>query len=322
MKRYVPLAIACLLFVFLPAVVGGATLNLFVFAFITLIMAIGLSLLFGYGGQISLGQAGFYGIGAYVSAYMAVKLHLSPFVGLVLATLAPATLAYLIGRPILRLKGYYLAMVTAGLGLILHTAFVELEDLTGGYSGIPNIPPFRVASHALRSGMEAYYAVGGCAIVFLFIALRIVDTAYGRAMRTMRESEQAALSVGINVSELKAQIFALSAGMSGFAGALYAHYVGFISPETFTLDTSINLLLALMIGGVSSVWGATIGALILTFLPEWFHSLQNAYGLVLGLFVVVLLTVEPRGLIGLLARAHVATGPSPAKQVNVAFRHG
>lgn len=301
-RRHTPLVVAGLILLVLPFLVGGATLNLFVFGFINLIVAIGLSVLFGFGGQVSLGQAGFYGLGAYVSAYLSTKLQLSPFIGLVAGTLLPAGLAFLIGRPILRLKGYYLAVVTAGLGLILHTAFVELEDLTGGYSGIPNIPPFRIGAHSLRSGIEAYFMAGGCALMFLVLALRIVDAPYGRAMRTMRESEHAALSVGINVPALKTEIFAISAGMSGFAGSIYAHYVGYISPDSFTLDVSINLLLALMIGGLSSIWGATLGALILTFLPQWLHELQNAYGLVLGALVIVLLTLEPGGLLGLIER--------------------
>jgi branched-chain amino acid transport system permease protein len=322
MKRYMPMAIAGLFLLSFPALTGEATLNLFVFGLITLITVLGLSLLFGYGGQISLGQAGFYGLGAYVSAYISTKLNLSPFIGLAAATAVPALLAYAIGRPILRLKGYYLAMVTAGIGIILHTAFVELEGFTGGYSGIPNIPPFRIGTLTFRDGLEAYYGVGACAVVFLAFALRIVNTPYGRAMRTMRESENAARSVGIDVAELKAQIFALSAGMSGFAGSLYAHYVGYISPESFTIDVSINLLLALMVGGVSSVWGATIGALIITFLPEWLHALQNAYGLVLGVFVVVLLTFEPRGLIGLISDGLFAVRSKAANRPDKAVRHG
>jgi branched-chain amino acid transport system permease protein len=311
-QRYI-LPFLVLVLIVLPLAVSSATTNLFIFGFITMIMAIGLSLLFGFGGQISMGQAGFYGLGAYISAYLTVHLGFSPFLGLIFATAVPALVAYVIGRPILRLKGYYLAMVTAGLGLILHVAFVEWEPLTGGYSGIPGIPPFHIGPYALGSGTATYYAIGLCTLLILLLALKIVDTPYGRAMRTMRESEHAARSVGIDVTAMKTQIFALSAGLSGFAGSLYAHYVGYISPDSFTLDASINLLLALVIGGVSSVWGAAIGALILTFLPEWFSALQNAYGLILGIFVVVLLTIEPQGLVGLIKRFWNFVQPEPSE---------
>ena len=300
MPRHLPLLLCFAIWSVLPlAIATEGTLNLFVFSAINLILAVGLSLLFGYAGQISLGQAAFYGLGAYLSSWLATRLHVPPALGLVAATLIPAGIAYIIGRPILRLRGYYLAMVTAGIGLIAHTVFVEWESVTGGYSGITNIPPLAIGSLTAKSATAMYYVSGGFAFLILLIAMRIVDTAYGRAMRTMRESEAAAKSVGIAVSHLKAEVFALSAGVSGLAGSLYAHYASFISPESFTIDASVNLLLALVIGGVSSLWGAAIGAVLLTFMPEWFHQLQNAYGLVLGGLVIVLLTLEPHGLVGL-----------------------
>jgi branched-chain amino acid transport system permease protein len=270
-----------------------------VFASINLIQAIGLSLLFGYTGQISLGQAGFYGIGAYASSLAATRLGVPPAIGLVIATAAPAALAYLIGRPILRLKGYYLAMVTAGMGLILHTVFVEWDSLTGGYSGVVSIPPIALGPLRLNSPLAMYFAASALAGFLLWQAHRIVNTSYGGAMRTTRESEAAARSVGIDVAGLKAEVFAIAAGMSGLAGGLYAHYVGFVSPESFTLDVSINLLLALVIGGIGSLWGAAMGAVLLTFLPEWLHQLQNAYGLVFGALLILVLTIEPGGLFGL-----------------------
>ncbi len=278
----------------------GGTFNLFIFAFINLVLVLGLSLLFGYAGQISLGQAGFYGIGAYMAAIITVRGGLPPVLGIVAATLVPAVLGYMIGRPVLRLRGYYLAMVTAALGLILHAVFVEWVDVTGGYSGITGIPALAIGSLSARSPVVMYYLSGAVGFAVMLLAIRLVDTAYGRAMRTMRESEMAARSCGIPTARLKAEVFALSAGLSGLAGALYAQYVGFVSPESFTIDASINLLLALAVGGVGSLWGAAFGAFLLTFMPEWFHQLQNAYGLVLGALVVVMLTLEPRGLWGIL----------------------
>jgi branched-chain amino acid transport system permease protein len=301
--RHLIIPLVLLAWLLLPLVfTTDSTLGLMVFAAINLIQAIGLSLLFGFAGQISLGQAGFFGIGAYVSAIAATRLGVPPLLGMVAATIVPAILAYLVGRPILRLKGYYLAMVTAGLGLIVHTVFVEWESMTGGYSGVANIPPLSIGSFAFDTPRAIYYLASGCAILVFLLAYRMIATSYGRAMRTTRESETAARSVGIDVSRLKAEVFALSAALSGFSGALYAHYVGYISPDTFTIDASINLLLALVVGGINSLWGAAVGAILLTFLPEWLHQLQNAYGIVFGAIVIVLLTIEPGGLIGLAQR--------------------
>jgi len=297
------IALFALAWLVLPGLFApDSTLSLLVFAAINLLQAVGLSLLFGFAGQISLGQAGFYGIGAYVSSLLATSLGVPPLLGIIGAALAPALLAYVIGRPILRLRGYYLAMVTAGLGLILHTVFVEWEGLTGGYSGVAGIPPISLGACAFDTPLSMFYLTTVCAIVVLFLAHRMVKSSYGRAMRTTRESEAAARSVGIDVSRLKTEVFAVSAGLSGIAGALYAHYVGYISPETFTIDTSINLLLALVIGGVGSLWGAAIGAVLLTFLPEWLSQLQNAYGIVFGALVIILLTIEPDGIVGIVRR--------------------
>jgi branched-chain amino acid transport system permease protein len=303
LARYAPLAVAFAVWLVLPAFIATeGTLNLFVLSAINLILAVGLSLLFGFAGQISLGQAAFYGLGAYLSSFLATRHGVPPAIGVVVAVVVPAALAYAIGRPVLRLRGYYLAMVTAGIGLIAHTVFVEWESVTGGYSGITNIPPLAIGALKAKGATTMYYVAGAFAFLILLIGTRIVGTAYGRAMRTMRESEAAARSSGIAVSHLKAEVFALSAAVSGLAGALYAHYTSFVSPESFTIDASVNLLLALVVGGVTSLWGAAIGAVLLTFMPEWFHQLQSAYGLVLGALVVVLLTLEPRGLVGVAAR--------------------
>lgn len=302
--------LAVLLWLALPAVASGSTLNLVVFALITLLQAIGLSLLFGYGGQISLGQAGFYGIGAYVAAWLSTRTGLPVLLDVLLAVLVPAALGYGVGRPVLRLRGYTLAMVTAALGLILHTVFTEWSSVTGGYSGITGIPPLGIGTLTADSTSASYYVIGVVAFVVLWLAFRLVRTAYGLAMRTMRESEPAARSVGIDVPGLKAEVFGLSAGLSGLAGALYAHYVGYISPDSFTIDASVNLLLALVVGGIGSLWGAVLGAFLLTFLPQWLHSLQNAYGLVFGGLVIVLLIVEPGGLLGVFRRAIRAGAPA------------
>jgi branched-chain amino acid transport system permease protein len=299
------------------AISRASTLNLFVFAAINLIQAVGLSLLFGYAGQISLGQAGFYAIGAYVSSALSLRVGIPPVVGLAIATLAAAAVGYLVARPVLRLRGYYLAMVTAAFGIIVHTILVEWEPVTGGYSGLTGIPPIGLGIVSVDSPGRMFYLAGGVAILVFLAAMRLVRTAHARAMRTMRESEAAARSVGINLPALKSHVFAHAAGLSGLAGAIYAHYIGYISPESFGMDTSINLLIALVIGGVGSIWGAGIGAILLSVLPEWLHALKSAYGIVFGAIVVVLLTIEPGGLcalLGVLQRRSLPRGASVAEE--------
>jgi branched-chain amino acid transport system permease protein len=176
--------------------------------------------------------------------------------------------------------------------------------MTGGFSGLTGIPSMSLGGGlVIDSPRSMLFLVSACAIVVFALALRMVRTGYGRAMRSMRESEAAAQSVGINSAKLKSEVFALAAGLSALAGGLYAHYIGYISPDSFTIDASINLLIALVIGGVGSLWGAGIGAVLLSFLPEWLHALKSAYGIVFGALVIVLLTIEPGGVVGLLTRA-------------------
>jgi branched-chain amino acid transport system permease protein len=219
---------------------------------------------------------------------------------MLVGAVAAGAVGYLIGRPVLRLRGYYLAMVTAAFGLIVHDILVEWEEVTGGYSGLAGIPPINLGVVTIDSPRRMFYLAGTIAIIFFLLALRMVRTPYARAMQTMRESEAAARSVGVKIPKLKAEVFALAAGLSGLAGALYAHYLGYISPDSFTMDTSINLLLALVIGGGGSIWGAGIGAVLLSFLPEWLHVLKGAYGIAFGAIVIVLLTIEPGGLFAIL----------------------
>jgi len=311
MTRYAPIASATLIWLLLPLVITrSSTLDLFVFAAINLIQAVGLSLLFGYAGQISLGQAGFYAICAYVAAYLALHASLPPLIGTAVGTAFAGLLGYAIGRPVLRLRGYYLAMVTAAFGLIVHTVVSQWESVTGGFSGLPGIPAIGFGIIAIDSPRRMFYLAGGLAILVFVMAFRTVHTGYGRAMRTMRESESAARSVGIDIPKLKSEVFAIAASLSGLAGGLYAHYVGYISPDTFTIDASINLLIALVIGGVGSLWGAAIGAVLLTFLPEWLHALKSGYGIVFGALVIVLLTIEPGGVTALLSAARRRLAPS------------
>ena len=286
-----------------PAIAPKSDLNLLIFSAVNALVIVGLGLLLGYAGQISLGQAGFYAFGAYGSALLSLRLNLPVAVSIAVATVGSGLVGYILGRPILRLKGYYLAMATAALGLIIHTILVQWQSVTGGYSGIPGIPRLSLGPWVSESDRSAYYVVVGITIIVVMCCMRLIRTNYGRAMRTIRESEEAATSVGINVANVKAEVFALSTALAGLGGALYAHYVGYISPDSFTLTESVEFLLAMIIGGVGSLWGALAGAIVVTFLPNWLAAIGNAYGIIFGGLIVVILTVFPGGLVSILTGA-------------------
>jgi branched-chain amino acid transport system permease protein len=284
----------------LPYFMSPSETNLMVLICINVIAAVGLSLLFGYAGQISLAQAGIMGLGAYTSAILSTRAGLPFWLTLVCAGLVPGVLAYAIGRPILRLRGYYLAMATVAIGGILDTLFEQLNGLTGGFNGIVGIPSPSIGGWEFDQPGRYYYLALAAALLAVLFAWNLTRSRVGRAMRAIRETETGASVMGVNVPALKAGIFALSAVFAGLAGSLYAHYALFISPETFTVSQSVTLLLILAIGGVGSLGGAVIGAILLTMLPQWLRSFGEYDNVLYGALVVLVIMFLPTGIWGAL----------------------
>ena len=272
------------------------------FTGLSAMMAVGLNLLIGYAGQVSLGHAGFYGLGAYVSGVLGAKLGLSPWIGMPVAACATGILAYVVGIPTLKLKSYYLAMATLGIGIILHLAFVQLYWWTGGSSGLAGIPPWDVGPLHFTTDLAHYYLIWTFAGIALWLAWNLVNSAVGRALRAVGDSEVAASAMGVDAARAKRSVFVLSAVYASVAGSLYAHYITVISPEIFSFLASVVLILMVAIGGIGRFWGPVLGALLLTVLPEYLRVYGDYEVPLYGLALIVVMLFLPRGLAGLLER--------------------
>ena len=276
--------------------------DVLVFVAIHSIIATGLTLLLGFAGQISLGQAAFYGVGAYTSGLLTTKLGLSPWLGMPAGMALAGGLAYVVGMPALRLKGHYLAMATLGFGMILYIVFNEYVSLTGGPSGFGEIPQFNFFGLKLDTTLSFYYFAWSLAVLVLAVSLNIVKSRPGRALRAIHDSEIAAQAMGVDTAKAKLQIFVLSGMLGAMAGSLYAHFVSFINPPPFDIFFSLKVLMMVVIGGIGSVWGALIGAVIITFLPEWLAFLEDFDVLANGLILLVIVVFSPDGLAGIGGR--------------------
>lgn len=272
--------------------------TLLVFVGIYVIVCAGLSLIFGYAGQLSLTQAAFYGIGAYTSALLTTRLGLSFWVGLVVAGLLPGIVAVVIGAPILRLRHFYLAMATLAFGEIMVVVFVEEVRLTGGPTGIINVPAPVLLGLPLNTPGRYYYLVWTICVAVLGFSYNLIRSKFGRALRAISENEVAASAMGVNVAAMKSLMFVLSAVYAGLGGALYAHYISFVSPDTFSVSLSIVLVVMVAVGGVQSLWGAVLGAVFITVLPSLLGRYQQYAMLVYGLILVLVLMFMPAGIAG------------------------
>lgn len=282
----------------LPAMLRDTySVSVFVFVGIYCLITIGLSLLMGYAGQISIGHAAFYGIGAYTSGLLTTRLDWSPWLAIPAAIILAGILAALIGIPALRLTGHYLAMATLAFGVIVYVVFEAAVELTGGPSGFGQIPRLSIGSYVIRTDMQFYYLVWGLVVVALILALNIVHSRIGRALRSIHGSESAARSLGVNTALHKIQVFVLSACLAALAGSLYAHYVTFVSPTTFEFKFSVTLVTMVAVGGMSSLWGAMAGTVLLGILPEYLRGFDNYYLLIYGGILMVIMIFIPQGIL-------------------------
>jgi branched-chain amino acid transport system permease protein len=221
-------------------------------------------------------------------------------------------IALAIGIPSLHLQGYYLSMATLGFGIILHIVFVEMAWLTGGPSGLVGIPELSLFGLPLNNDRRYYYLVWLVVAVALVGSFRLVDSRLGRALRAIGADETAATLSGINTWAAKVQIFVIAAALASLAGSLYAHYITFLSPDSFGFMFSVDLLVMVVVGGTRSVWGGVIGAVLLTVLPEYLRVMKDYDVLVYGAVVIVMVMWAPAGVAGLAARAFARWQPAPA----------
>ncbi len=276
---------------------GGYLLNVLIFVGIHTMLAIGLNLLLGFAGQISLGHAAFFGLGAYFSGILTVTYGVNAWLAMLIAAFAVGTMAFLVGFPILKLKGHYLAMATLGLGIIIYIVFNEAVDFTGGPSGFSGIPNLSLGGLVFDSDFKNFYLIWSIALAVMLFSINLAHSRIGRALRAIHDSEVAARVMGINARFLKVQIFALSAVISAIAGSLYAHTMTFVSPASFGFNFSVELLTMVVIGGLGSIYGSFLGAAFLTLLPELLRTFQDYDIVVYGLLLILITMFMPGGLV-------------------------
>ena len=297
-KDFYPLLFVFLIIAIFPWLVGGNEyyISILIFLGINGIITMGLSLLMGYTGQISLGHAGFFGLGAYSSGILTTQYSIHPLAAFLAGIFLSAIIAFLVGKPTLRLKGHYMAVATLGFGEILFIVFNELSPLTGGPSGLSGIPTLTFMGYSLE-GARYLYLVWGFVILLLLFSLNVINSRVGRALRAVHGSEIAANAMGVDASRYKVQVFVLSAVYASIAGSLYAHFVTFISPSSFSLMFSILLLMMVVVGGAETIWGALLGATVLTLLPEYLRGLEDFEVLAYGGILMVVLLFMPQGIL-------------------------
>ncbi|MBN8534623.1 MAG: branched-chain amino acid ABC transporter permease [Rhizobiales bacterium] len=275
----------------------AAIVNIFALA------VVGLNLLMGYAGQVSLGHAGFMGIGAYSVAIGSAHFKLHGLLAMLIGAALAGLVAFLVGRPILRLKGHYLAVATLGFGLLISMALANEAAWTGGPDGM-GVPRLEILGYRLRGPDTWYYISGGALLIGVILALNLIESPTGRAMRAIHDSEIASRVAGIDVAAYKLRIFVLSAIYASVAGSLMAFLNGHITPDgTAGFLRSVELVTMVVLGGMGSVVGAIVGAAVLVILPQALTIFHDYEHLMLGLIIMVSMILLPRGIVpSLLAR--------------------
>lgn len=269
-----------------------------VFAGLNAISALGLNLLMGLAGQISLGHNGFYGIGAYLSAILTVYYKVPVMIAMIISIVITSMFAILLAIPSLRLKGHYLAVATLGFGEIVYILLNEWGP--GGPSGFGDIPALSFGPIKLSSPLHFHIFVWTLFAVVFFFSINLANSTYGRVLKALHGSEIALRTLGINITSLKVKIFILSALLTALSGAIYAHFVTFLSPANFSVFYSVLILMMVMIGGIHSLWGAPLGAIFITFLPETLRPFKEYDILIYGFILTLGLIFLRKGLIHLL----------------------
>lgn len=293
---------------------GSYLMNVLVFVGIHTMLAVALNLLLGYAGQISLGHAAFFGLGAYLSGVLTTTYQWNPWLAMLVAAVSVGGLAFMIGFPILKLKGHYLAMATLGLGIIVYIVFNEWVDITSGPSGFTGIPNLTLGGLTFDSDLKNYYLVWSFVLGCVLLSVNLANSRIGRAFRAIHDAEVAARVAGVNARLLKVQVFALSAMISAIAGSLYAHVMTFIAPPSFGFNVSVELLTMVVIGGLGSIYGSFLGALLLTLLPEFLRFMHDYDIIFYGGLLMVMTIFMPGGLVrGIPALYRKLTGARKQK---------
>jgi branched-chain amino acid transport system permease protein len=272
--------------------------QLLIQAIIYIVIVVGYNFVTGDIGQLSMAQQGFFAIGAYTTAILCTKLGWPWWAGLAASVCVTGFAGIVVGIPTLRVRGQYLIMVTMGFSEIVRLVATNWSELTGGSSGISKIPSPSILGFRFEDNVSLYYLFLAMAVIMTLIAWRVRKTKYGRAFLAIRDGELAADVMGLNTTYVKVMAFFLSAVFAGVGGNMFASSFNYISPDTFTLSQTVLILAMLLIGGEGSIAGAVVGAIILTYLPEFLRFTNNYYIFIYGALIVLITLFLPGGVVG------------------------
>ena len=301
LKKYYSWIVLAFAFLLPFAITRKDYLSILVMALIYIILAIGLNIVVGNCGLLALGFAAFYGIGAYITAVLTVKLGFTILPVLFFVLMGSILAGLICGLPVIRLKGDYLAIVTLGFGEICRILFNNVEILTNGPKGISGIPNPALFGLTLKTPFDFYYLLLLSTVIILIFVKNLNNSRIGRAWIAIREDEVAASSIGINIIKLKLFAFVLGSTIAGFAGFLFAQVQTFVSPDSFTFLESAMVLSAIVLGGIGSLPGIILGSLILALLPEILRDIMPGFAeyrmLVFGGLLISMMLFRPQGII-------------------------
>ena len=275
-------------------------LHLFNLILIYSIFSLGLNILTGYTGITSFGHAGFFALGAYATAILSTRYGVPPILSIFFASFLTGAIGFIIGLPVIKISGIYLAMVTLASAEFIRLLAINWESFTGGPLGISNIPIISILGYYINNEQSFFFFLYPILIISTYVFTRIIDSRFGRSLEAIKDDERAAESIGIPCAKNKLFSFFISGFYSGLAGALYAHFDRFIAPDTFTFSLSILVLCMVIIGGMGTVPGSILGAIIIVILLEYLQPLGDYRLLVYGLLLAIMISYYPQGLIGIL----------------------
>lgn len=264
------------------------------------IMSLSLNLLTGCTGLFSVGHVAFYGIGAYTSALLTTKLGVSVWLGFVAAGCVAALCSLILGLPSIRLRGLFLAVSTLAFGEITYQLLLNWRGLTNGSSGVIAIPSPAIGNFQIDTYERFYYLILLALIVIVILSKNLIHSRVGRALLSIRENETASAAMGVNTFKFKIMIFMCSAFFAGLAGALYAHEVHYISPDSFKAAESTSVLAMMVVGGIGHLPGSILGGVLLTVIPEMLRSFGDIRLVLYGAAIVLIVVFAPKGIGGLL----------------------
>ena len=292
--------IAVIILLIAPLFLGKYTVFLLSLLAVYALVSLGLNLLMGYTGQIAAGHAGFLALGAYFTAIIGENLQWLPCpLILLLAGVFTGAIGFLLGIPILRLKGFYIAMATLAFGVVVSEVILQWSSITGGDDGF-SVPTARLAGFAFDSDFKLYYLIIPVTLLMTVLARNLVNGYIGRAFIALRESEIAAQTIGIDLARYKTIAFAISAFYTGVAGGLFAYLITYLSPDAFTIELSVDFIAMIVIGGMGSILGSIIGAVILTGMQQVLAGLLDLQILIFGLSLIVFMIFMPKGISGMI----------------------